>query len=309
MLVSADFFDRLRRRRPRSAAPSCQARTSQAPTPCRRPQPRGRGRAASEAIPAILHRDDRARWRAAPGRSASCRPAASIATTPASGSRSIFAPEQLTRGYHWLGAVGRLRAGVSAWIRHSEEMQRRAAPASRTLQPAFKKRLARRHRPVRSRCSVGDSLRQSIYVGFRRGRHGPADCRARTSPTCFWRKGVARRQEMAVRAALGASRGRLDRAGPHREPGARASSAALAGVGLAYLLIQAAVPLLAADAAVYGVVVARSAGARVRRRHRDRRVPPRRPAARRCRCRRGRLSRRCNLAARGSSVARRRAPR
>ena len=56
--------------------------------------------------------------------SAFCRPAASIAEVASFWKPIVFAPDQLTRGYHWLGAVGRLRPGVTL-DQAREEMQRR----------------------------------------------------------------------------------------------------------------------------------------------------------------------------------------
>ena len=57
-------------------------------------------------------------------------------------------------------------------------------------------------------------------------------------------RALGRRHEMALRVALGAGRGRLAGATPRRESRARASSAALAGVAIAYWGTPALVALM-----------------------------------------------------------------
>ena len=146
-----------------------------------------------------------ARRRAAPGRRHPAGRRLRSRGRPASGSRSCSHPSSAPARYHWLGAVGRLKArrepGTGA-----QEM--RAVSASLVeLQPPFKKTWSVAVDPF-DQTLVGDSLRASIYVAF-----GAVVMvlliAARTSRTCCWRRASARSKEMAVRAALGASRGRL----------------------------------------------------------------------------------------------------
>ena len=151
----------------------------------------------------------------------------------------MFTPEQRTRSYHWLGAVGRLKAGVSL---EQAQQEMRAVSASLTeLQPPFKKTWSVAVDPF-DQTLVGDSLRTSIYVAF-----GAVVMvlliAAANIANLLLAKGVTRSKEMAVRAALGASRGRLV-AQMLTESLVLCLLGGVAGVGLAYLLIEAAVPLL-----------------------------------------------------------------
>ena len=151
----------------------------------------------------------------------------------------MFTPEQRTRSYHWLGAVGRLKAGVSL---EQAQQEMRAVGASLTeVQPPFKKTWSVAVEPF-DRTLVGDSLRRSIYVAFGAVVMVLLIASANIA-NLLLAKGVTRSKEMAVRAALGASRGRLV-AQMLTESLVLCLLGGVAGVGLAYLLIEAAVPLL-----------------------------------------------------------------
>ena len=151
----------------------------------------------------------------------------------------VFAPEQRTRGYHWLGAVGRLRPGVT--LEQAREEMRAVGASLATVQPPFKKDWSVAVEPF-DQDLVGASFRQSIFVAFGAVVMVLLIASANIA-NLLLAKGVARRQEMAVRAALGATRGRLI-AQVLTESLVLCLLGGLAGVGLAYLLIQAAVPLM-----------------------------------------------------------------
>jgi predicted permease len=151
-----------------------------------------------------------------------------------------FAPEQRTRGYHWLGAVGRLRPGVT--LAQAQHEMRAVSASLTTLQPPFKKDWSVMVDPF-DQDLVGGSLRQSIVVAFGAVVLVLLIASANIA-NLLLAKGVARRKEMAVRAALGATRGRLV-AQVLIESLVLCLLGGVAGVALAYVLMQAAVPLLA----------------------------------------------------------------
>ena len=153
-----------------------------------------------------------------------------------------FAPEQRTRGYHWLGAVGLLRPGVS--LDQARQEMQGVSTGLASLQPEFKKDWRAGIDPY-DQDLVSGSLRQSIVVAFGAVIMVLLIAGANIA-NLLLAKGVARRQEMAIRAALGASRARLV-VQVLTESLVLCLLGAAVGVGLAYLLIGAAVPLLAAS--------------------------------------------------------------
>jgi putative ABC transport system permease protein len=152
----------------------------------------------------------------------------------------VFAPEQRTRDYHWLGAIGRLKPGVS--VTQAQDEMRAVSASLVTVQPAFKKEWSVTVDPF-DRDLVADTLRQSIVVAFGAVILVLLIASANIA-NLLLAKGVTRRREMAVRAALGATRGRLA-AQVLTESLVLCVLGGIAGVGLAYLLIQTAVPLMA----------------------------------------------------------------
>ena len=151
----------------------------------------------------------------------------------------VFAPDQMTRDYHWLGAVGRLRRGVS--VDHAREELRSVSASLSSVQPVWKRDWRATVDPF-GQDLVNPSLRQSIVVAFGAVVMVLLIASANIA-NLLLAKGVSRRQEMAVRAALGASRGRLV-AQVLTESLVLCLLGGAAGVGVAYLLIETAVPLL-----------------------------------------------------------------
>jgi len=150
-----------------------------------------------------------------------------------------FAPDQLNRAQHWLHVIGRLRSGVNI-----EEAQARMNTLRGSLSPVMPpwKKNWRFTVEQFARLLVGDTLRRSIYLAFGAVLMVLLIACANVANLTL-AKGATRRKEMALRASLGAGRGRLI-AQLLTESLVMCMIGGLAGIGLAYLLLRAAAPLV-----------------------------------------------------------------
>jgi putative ABC transport system permease protein len=151
----------------------------------------------------------------------------------------IFAPEQLNRIQHMFQAIGRLRPGVSLRQAQAKMNQLRASLAGVL---ANYKEWGFAVDPF-AQFLVHDRLRRSIYLVFGAVVMVLLIACANVA-NLMLAKGAARRKEIAVRAALGASRGRL-MAQLLTESLVLCLLGGVAGVVLAYLLLHALTPLVA----------------------------------------------------------------
>jgi putative ABC transport system permease protein len=152
----------------------------------------------------------------------------------------IFAPDQLNRGQHWLQVVGRLRSDVSI-----EQAQAKMSALRASLNNViFQKDWGFAVDPF-ARMLVGDTLRRSIYLAFGAVILVLLIACANVA-NLILAKGATRRKEMALRAALGAGRGRLI-GQLLTESLVLCVLGGLAGIAVAYLLLHAAAPLIAAS--------------------------------------------------------------
>lgn len=154
---------------------------------------------------------------------------------------NAFTPEELAASSHWLNPVGRLKPGVSIEQAQSDVLSVRAQIAD-TI-PTWKKDWSMAVEPF-DQLLVGDRLRQSIYIAL--GAVVLVLLIACANITnLLLARSAARRKEMAVRVALGATRGRIA-AQLLTESLVLGVLGGAAGVALAAVLIQIAVPLVPA---------------------------------------------------------------
>jgi putative ABC transport system permease protein len=152
----------------------------------------------------------------------------------------VFTPDQQVRDIHWLTVYGRLRGGVTA-AQAGERMQ--AIHAALTETRSIEDRKATIVVEPLARLLVGAGLQRSIYVAF--GAVALVLLIAcANAVNLLLAKAASRGRELAVRAALGASRGRLI-AQLLTESMVLCLLGGVAGIILAGLLIRVATPILA----------------------------------------------------------------
>jgi len=148
----------------------------------------------------------------------------------------VFTPPQLTRESMWLAVVGRLRAGVS--LEQARQEMRQVAASLQSVNPTWKKGWSVAVDPY-GRDLVGSRLRQEILVAF--GAVVMVLLIACSNvANLLLARGAVRQKEIAVRAALGASRGRLV-VQLLTESLAVCVLGGIAGVAFAWLLLRAVV--------------------------------------------------------------------
>jgi len=151
----------------------------------------------------------------------------------------IFAPDQLNRGQHWLNPIGRLRAGVSL-----EQARAKMTILRASLNDViYQKDWGFAVDPF-AQMLVGDTLRRSIYLAFGAVVMVLLIACANVANLAL-AKGTTRRKEMALRTALGATRGRLI-VQLLTESLVLCILGGVAGVALGALLLHTAAPLVAA---------------------------------------------------------------
>jgi predicted permease len=150
-------------------------------------------------------------------------------------------PARVTRDWHWLTVYGRLRAGATVTQARAQMDGIRAS--QQEVSPPFKRDWTIVVEPLDG-LLVGDALRRSILIAFGAVVVVLLIACANVANLLLAR-GAARRKEMAVRAALGASRGRL-MAQLLTESLVLSLLGGAAGIAIAWALVRAAGPVLAA---------------------------------------------------------------
>ncbi len=152
----------------------------------------------------------------------------------------VIQPGQYKRGVHWLMVHGRLRPNLTP-LQARDEM-RRIAASLRDVTPSHKHTWLVEVEPLQ-KLLLGDNLRQSMYLMFGAVVLVLLIACANIA-NLLLAKGAARRKEMVIRTALGASRSRLG-AQLLTETLVLAALGGAAGLALASFLVSAAAPFLA----------------------------------------------------------------
>ena len=157
----------------------------------------------------------------------------------------VFSADRMVRDMHWLSVVGRLREDTS--LETAREQMRAIDVALEDVLPMFKRDWIIQVEPLEAML-VGRDLQEVVLIGFGAASLVLLIACANVANLLITR-GLTRRRELAVRASLGASRGRLI-AQLLTEGVVLCALGGAAGVVLAYGLLQAAQPLLS-DALPY----------------------------------------------------------
>jgi putative ABC transport system permease protein len=151
----------------------------------------------------------------------------------------IFAPDQRSRAIHWLTVYGRLRGSAS--LTQAREQMQAIHAALMEGAPAEDRDATIAVEPL-ARLLVGASLQRSIIVAFGAVALVLLIACANVA-SLLLAKGATRGRELAIRAALGAGRGRL--VGQLlTESLVLCLLGGIAGIAVADLLILAATPML-----------------------------------------------------------------
>jgi putative ABC transport system permease protein len=154
---------------------------------------------------------------------------------------NAFTEQEIGASMHWLNPIGRLKPGVTLAQAQDDVLAVRARIAD--LIPQWKKDWSMRVEPF-DRLLVGDTMRRSMYVALAAVALVLLIACANITNLLLAR-GSARGKEIAVRAALGATRQRLA-AQLLVESLVLAIAGGVAGVALAAGLLEIAVPLMGA---------------------------------------------------------------